>query len=184
MIVIDESQTKCIQYQEEIDKLQKEIEKYQINLEVKEKHVNESKHFWSFIIFHNYKTIFYSKFILYNILVNSLKEIEICELEKKFEEQSNNLRIQFNEELNRHKNEFENEKLKLILSHDQQIVELQKTNKLEVSQIQKSATEKQSELTQKILVLENESDLLKSEKDLLKEENQRLLDDKKLYVLL
>lgn len=74
--------------------------------------------------------------------------------------------------------------MKLILSHDQQIVELQKTNKLEVSQIQKSAIEKEFELTQKILALEKESDLLKSERDLLKEENQQLMDDKKLYVLL
>lgn len=73
--------------------------------------------------------------------------------------------------------------MKLILSHDQQIVELQKSNKLEVSQMQKAATEKQFGLTQNILVLENESVLLKSEIDVLKEENQRLIDDKKLHVL-
>lgn len=73
--------------------------------------------------------------------------------------------------------------MKLILSHDQQIVELQKSNKLEVSQMQKAATEKQFQFTQNILVLENESVLLKSEIDVLKEENQRLMDDKKLHVL-
>jgi len=73
--------------------------------------------------------------------------------------------------------------MKLIISHDQQIVELQQTNKLEVSQMQKSATEKQIELTQRILVLENERDLLKSERDELKEENQRLIEDKKLQVI-
>jgi len=42
-IVTDESREKCIQYQEEINKLQKEIEDYKKNLEVKEKLVNESK---------------------------------------------------------------------------------------------------------------------------------------------
>lgn len=46
---VDESQTKCIQYQEEINKLQKQIEKYQIDFELKEKVINESKHF-NFII--------------------------------------------------------------------------------------------------------------------------------------
>lgn len=126
---------------------------------------------------------YYFNLNLFIYLVYSLKEIEICELEKKHEEQSNSLRLQFNNELNRHKNEFENEKLKLILSHDHQIVELQKTNKLEVSQMQKLATEKQFELTQNILVLENESVLLKTERDVLKEENQRLVDEKKLHVL-
>lgn len=45
MLVVDESETKCVQYQEEIDKLQKEIEKYKIDLEIKEKCVNESKYF-------------------------------------------------------------------------------------------------------------------------------------------
>lgn len=45
MIIVGESETKCIQYQEEIDKLQKEIEKYKIDLEIKEKCVNESKYF-------------------------------------------------------------------------------------------------------------------------------------------
>jgi len=93
------------------------------------------------------------------------------------------LRLQFNEELNRLKNESDEDKMKLIISHDQQIVELQQTNKLEVSQMQKSATEKQIELTQRVLVLENERDLLKSERDLLKEENQRLIEDKKLQVI-
>jgi len=105
-------------------------------------------------------------------------------LEKKREEQSYNLRTQFNEELNRHKQETEEEKMKLILSHDQQIIELQETNKLEVSQMQKSAMEKQIELTQRVLVLENERDLLKSERDLLKEENQQLIEDKKLHVMI
>lgn len=105
-------------------------------------------------------------------------------MEKKREEQSYNLRTQFNEELNRHKQETEEEKMKLILSHDQQIIELQETNKLEVSQMQKSAMEKQIELTQRVLVLENERDLLKSERDLLKEENQQLIEDKKLHVMI
>jgi len=117
-------------------------------------------------------------------LVNSLKETKICELEKKFEEQYNNQRLQFNEELNRHKQESEEEKMKLILSHDQQIIELQETNKLEISRMQKSAMEKQIELTQRVSVLENECDLLKSERDLLKDENQRLIEDKKLQVII
>lgn len=117
-------------------------------------------------------------------LVTSLKETEIYGLEKKLEAQANNLRLQFNEELNKHRNESDEEKMKLIISHDQQIVELQQTNKLEVSQMQKSTTEKQIELTQRILVLENERDLLKSERDELKEENQRLIEDKKLQVII
>jgi len=115
-------------------------------------------------------------------LVTSLKETEIYGLEKKLEARANNLRLQFDEELNRHKNESDEDKMKLIISHDQQIVELQQTNKLELSQVQKSATEKQIELTQRVLVLENERDLLKSERDVLKEENQRLIEDKKLQV--
>uniref|UniRef100_A0A2S2NL63 Microtubule-associated tumor suppressor 1 n=1 Tax=Schizaphis graminum TaxID=13262 RepID=A0A2S2NL63_SCHGA len=150
---LDESRAKCIQYQEEIHKLQKEIDDYKNNLEIKEKLVNE---------------------------ITSLKETEIYGLEKKLEAQANNLRLQFNEELNKLRNESDEEKMKLIISHDQQIVELQQTNKLEVSQMQKSTTEKQIELTQRILVLENERDLLKSERDVLKEENQRLIEDKKL----
>jgi myosin heavy subunit len=150
---LDESRAKCIQYQEEINKLQKEIDDYKNNLEVKEKLVDE---------------------------ITSLKETEIYGLEKKLEVQANNLRLQFNEELNRLKNESDQDKMKLIISHDQQIVELQQTNKLEVSQMQKSATEKQIELTQRVLVLENERDLLKSERDVLKEQNQRLIEDKKL----
>jgi len=117
------------------------------------------------------------------VLVTSLKETEIYGLEKKLEDQANNLRLQFNEELNRLKNESDEDKMKLIISHDQKIVELQQTNKLEVSQMQKSATEKQIELTQRVLVLENERDLLKSERDVLKEENQRLVEDKKLQVI-
>lgn len=72
--------------------------------------------------------------------------------------------------------------MKLILSHDQKIVELQQTSKHEVSHMQKLATEKQIELTQKILVLQNERDLLMSERDILKEENQQLVEDKKLQV--
>lgn len=92
------------------------------------------------------------------------------------------MKQQFNDELNKHKNESEEEKMKLILSNDQKIVELQQINKLEVSHIQKLTTEKENELTQKILVLENERDLLKSEIDMLKEENQRLVEDKKLQV--
>lgn len=92
--------------------------------------------------------------------------------------------MQFNEEIHRHKNESEEEKMKLIISHDQQIVELQKTNKLEVSQMQKSATEKHVEFTQIVLELEKERDLLKSERDLLKDENQQLIEDKKLQVLI
>lgn len=115
-------------------------------------------------------------------LVTSVKETEIYGLEKKLEAQANNLKLQFDEELNRHKNESDEDKMKLIISHDQQIVELQQTNKLELSQMQKSATEKQIELTQRVLVLENERDLLKSERDVLKEENQRLVEDKKLQV--
>jgi hypothetical protein len=98
------------------------------------------------------------------------------------EEQANSLKQQFNDELNKHKNESEEEKMKLILSHDQKIVELQQINKLEVSHIQKLATEKEIELAQKILVLENEHNLLMSERDILKEENQRLVEDKKLQV--
>lgn len=43
--VTDESRAKCIQYQEEIHKLQKEIDEYKTNLEIKEKLVNESKNF-------------------------------------------------------------------------------------------------------------------------------------------
>jgi len=43
MSVTDESRAKCIQYQEEIDKLQKEIDDYKNNLEVKEKLVDESE---------------------------------------------------------------------------------------------------------------------------------------------
>jgi len=43
--VTDESRAKCIQYQEEIHKLQKEIDEYKNNLEIKEKLVNESKNF-------------------------------------------------------------------------------------------------------------------------------------------
>lgn len=116
------------------------------------------------------------------ILVTSLKETEISGLEKKLEEQANSLKQQFNDELNKHKNESEEEKMKLILSHDQKIVELQQTNKLEVSHMQKSATEKQIEFSQKILVLENERNLLMSERDVLKEENLRLVEDKKLQV--
>lgn len=112
-----------------------------------------------------------------------MKETEIHGLEKKLQEQAINLKLEFDEELNRVKNESEEEKMKLILSHDQQIVELQQTNKLEISQMQKSVTEKQIELTQKVLALENERDLLKSEKDALKEENQRLIEDKKIQVL-
>lgn len=72
--------------------------------------------------------------------------------------------------------------MKLILSHDQQIVELQRTNKLEVSRMQRTTTEKHIELTQRLLALENERDLLRIERDELKEENQRLIDDKKLQV--
>lgn len=120
----------------------------------------------------------------YDFLVNCLKETEISELKKKLEEQSNNLKLQFDEELNRHKQESEEEKMKLILSHDKQVIELQETNKLEISQMQKSATDKQIELTQRILILEHECDLLKSETDLLKEENQRLIEDKKLHVII
>lgn len=74
--------------------------------------------------------------------------------------------------------------MKLILSHDQKIVELQQTNKLEMSLMQKSTMERQIELSQKVLALENERDQLKSESDLLKEENQRLIEDKKLQVIL
>lgn len=109
--------------------------------------------------------------------------MEIYELEKKLQEQAVNLRMQFSEELNRLKNASEEEKMKLILSHDQRVVELQQANKLEVSQIRKSATEKQIELGEKISALESERDLLKSERDALKEENQRLIEDKKLQVL-
>lgn len=116
-------------------------------------------------------------------IVTSLKETEICGLKKKLEEQANSLRLQFDEELTRHKNESEEEKMKLILSHDEQVVDLQQTNKLEITQMQKSATIKQIELTQKVLVLENERDLLQSERDQLKEENERLLEDKKLRVI-
>lgn len=43
--VTDESRAKCIQYQEEIHKLQKEIDEYKNNLEIKEKLVDESKNF-------------------------------------------------------------------------------------------------------------------------------------------
>lgn len=117
------------------------------------------------------------------VLVTSLKETEIYGLEKKLEVQANNLRLQFNEELNRLKNESDEDKMKLIISHDQKIVELQQTNKLEMSQMQKSAMEKQIELTQRVLVLENERDSLKSERDTLKEENQRLIEEKKLQVI-
>lgn len=92
--------------------------------------------------------------------------------------------LQFNREIDRHKNQSEEEKMKLILAHDQQIVELQQTNKLEVSQMQKSATEKQIELTQRVSVLENECDLFKTERDQLKEENDRLIEEKKLHVLI
>lgn len=109
--------------------------------------------------------------------------MEIYELEKKLQEQAVNLKMQFSEELNRLKNASEEEKMKLILSHDQRVVELQQANKLEMSQIRKYATEKQIELGQKISVLESERDLLKSERDALKEENQRLIEDKKLQVL-
>lgn len=94
------------------------------------------------------------------------------------------MRLEFNKDIDTHKNESEEEKMKLILAHDQQIVELQQTNKLEVSQLQKSATEKQIELTQRVLVLENECDLLKTERDELKEENERLIEDKKLHVFI
>lgn len=45
---IDESQTKCIQYQDEISKLQTEIDEYKADLELKEKLVAESKHFGNF----------------------------------------------------------------------------------------------------------------------------------------
>jgi len=48
--VTDESRAKCIQYQEEIHKLQKEIDEYKNNLEIKEKLVNESKNFVSYIL--------------------------------------------------------------------------------------------------------------------------------------
>lgn len=92
--------------------------------------------------------------------------------------------MEFNKEIDIHKNESEEEKMKLILTHDQQIVELQQTNKLEVSQLHKSATEKQDELTQRVSVLENECDLLKTERDQLKEENERLIEDKKLHVII
>lgn len=44
MIVLDESQAKCIQYQDEISKLQKEVNEYKADLELKEKLVIESKH--------------------------------------------------------------------------------------------------------------------------------------------
>lgn len=115
-------------------------------------------------------------------IVASLKQTEIYGLEKKLKEQENKLRAQFNDELNRHKNESEEEKMKLILSHDQQIVELQQTNKHEISRMQRTTTEKQIELTQRLLVLENERNLLKIERDELKEENQRLTEDKKLQV--
>lgn len=91
--------------------------------------------------------------------------------------------MQFDEEIHRHKNDSEEEKMKLIISHDQKIVELQQTNKLELSQIQKLATEKHIEFTQRILILEKDLNLLKSERDLLKEENQHLIEDKKLQVL-
>jgi len=111
-----------------------------------------------------------------------LHKTEIYGLEKKLAEQANNLRLQFNEELKKHKNEAEEEKMKLILSHDQQIDKLQQTNKFEISQIEKSATETEIGLTQKVLMFENERNLLKSERDKLKEENQRLIEDKKLQV--
>lgn len=104
-------------------------------------------------------------------------------MEKKLETQADNLRQQFNEELNRHKNESEEEKMKLILSHDQQIVELQQTYKLEVYQMQKSSTEKQIEFTQKVSVLESELGQFKAERDLLKEENLQLIEDKKIQVI-
>lgn len=111
-----------------------------------------------------------------------MKDTAIYELEKKLETQADNLRLQFDEELSRHKNESEEEKMKLILSHDQQVVELQQTYKLEIYQTQKSSTEKQIELSQKVSVLENERDQLKSDKDLLKEENLQLIEDKKIQV--
>lgn len=44
-IFLDESQEKCVQYQEEIKKLQIEIDKYKSDLEIKEKLVDDSKHF-------------------------------------------------------------------------------------------------------------------------------------------
>lgn len=45
LILLDEYQGKCIQYQEEISNLQKEIDKHKIDLEMKEKLVDDSKHF-------------------------------------------------------------------------------------------------------------------------------------------
>lgn len=162
-------------------------------MEVKQKLVNESKnHRVQYILRIIFNCKIYDLIVLLccytcqlkcYVLVTSLKETEIYGLEKKLEVQANNLRLQFNEELNRLKNESDEDKMKLIISHDQKIVELQQTNKLEMSQMQKSATEKQIELTQRVLVLENERDLLKSERDALKEENQRLIEDKKLQVI-
>lgn len=94
------------------------------------------------------------------------------------------MRLQFNREIDRHKNESDEEKMKLILAHDQKIMELKQTNKLEVSQVQQSVAEKQIELMQKVLALESERDLLKTERDQLKEENEQLIEEKKLLVLI
>ncbi|XP_050429712.1 uncharacterized protein LOC126838941 [Adelges cooleyi] len=150
---LEESQAKCEQYQKEIDKLQEEIEKYQSCLQDKDKLIDN---------------------------VTCQKNTEIIGLEEKIHKQANDLRLQFDEQLTRVKNDAEEEKMKLILCHDQQIVALQQTNKLDLCQLQKTALEKETVLDERVKSLECERDQIKSEKDQLTEENQRLIEARKL----